>query len=112
MMAIVSLSEEARADIARLAVGLRNYVSEEAADNFPNIIREACDSLAESPLANSFSTLGREFHETTVKANKRRQYRFLYRYDVSRNEVEILAVKDAREESFTGYPPIWTINDK
>lgn len=111
-MAAVSLSKQAREDIARLAVGLRNYVSEAAADYFPNIVREARDRLATAPLSNSYSTLGHEFRETTVKANQIRQYRFLYRYDEVRDEVEILAIKDAREESFTGFSPIWTLGEK
>lgn len=102
-MAIINLTYAAKIDIERLSDYLQDYAGDEVAGNFADLIEEGLSTLTESPLMAAYSSLGNEFHELLLKANKRRHYRLLYEYDNTTDIVKVLAVKDAREKGFTGF---------
>lgn len=108
----VKVSKTARLDFQRLANGIRHYMSIDTALTFTTLITEAIESLGEAPPKGNYSLLGKEFHEARVEANKKRQYKLLYEYSAEYDEITVLAIKDAREESFTGFSPIWTLGEK
>ncbi len=105
----VKVSKTARLDFQRLADGIRYFISVEAALKFTDIIIEEIELLGEAPPKGNYSLLGKEFHEARIEVNKKRQYKLLYEYSNEHDEITILAIKDAREEAFTDFPPIWTL---
>lgn len=102
-MAIVHLTLAAEIDIDRLSEYLQKYAGDEAAEHFADLIEKSLSVLSESPLVAGYSDLSNAYHELLVRANKRRHYRLLYKYDNVADTVKILAVKDAREKGFTGF---------
>ena len=102
-MAIVKLSSAAEIDLQILANYLLDYVSEEATDDFANLIDYGLKQLADNPFTSGYSVLSKKYREFTVRANKKRQYRLLYEYDRAIDTVTIIAVKDAREDRFTDF---------
>lgn len=111
-MPSIKVSKAARLDFQRLADGIRHFISADAALTFTTLVTETIESLGVAPPKGNYSLLGKEFHEARIKANKKRQYQLLYEYSAEYDEITILAIKDAREESFIGFSPIWTLGEK
>ncbi len=105
----VNISQTAEDDFKRLANGILEYISYEAVEHFTDLVEQTVRELEKQTPKGNFSLLGRQFHETRAIANKKRQYKFLYEYDENLDEITILSIKDGRQESFTGFPPIWTL---
>lgn len=74
-----------------------------APEQFSELIRHAVADLMENPFISGYSSIGGEFRELTLRANKKRGYRLLYTYEKNEEIVTILAIKDARQQRFTGF---------
>lgn len=103
-MATVKLAPRALIKFQRITQYLiENSPDVQAAEKFARLIRSGLAELAENPFIAGFSTVGERYRELTLKANKTRAYRLLYKYDAEDNTVTILAIKDAREQGYEGY---------
>lgn len=103
-MATVNLAPRALAKF----YGITEYLIEmspdaHAPEKFAQLIRTALDDLADNPFRAGISSIDGAYRELTIKANRTRSYRLLYKYEQHNNHVTVLGIKDSREQGYEGY---------
>ncbi len=102
-MAKVKLSRAANIDLERLATYINQHIGHKAAIEFSQLMQQTFAKLAENPYFAGYSTVIPQYREMFAAANAKRGYKLLYDYQSDTETVTILAIKDAREQSFSGF---------
>lgn len=102
-MAKVTLSRVALYDYQRQIDHLLIYGNEQSPEKFSNAIRTAIHQLSDNPQISRPYYLDKRYRELVIPVTSSSTYLLLFEYDEIDDSVMIIAIKNVKEESYTGY---------